>query len=59
MIVTLLLAVVSWEDPDVNAINRLPGVGTNDTVKRYRYAKHKLGRTNSGRSYIVKKSTYD
>ena len=40
MIVTLLLAVVSWEDPDVNAINRLPGVGEglaltiqlNDTV---------------------------
>ena len=27
--------------------------------KRYRYAKQKLGRTNSGRSYIVKKSTYD
>ena len=27
--------------------------------ERYRYAKHKLGRTNSGRSYIVKKSTYD
>ena len=35
------------------------GSGTNDTVKRYRYAKQKLGRTNSGRSYIVKKSTYD
>ena len=35
------------------------GVPLYSTLERYRYAKHKLGRTNSGRSYIVKKSTYD